>query len=219
MISVCFFVKIEKHVCQTLFHHKRGAMIFFVIWFNVIFVLFFIIAEACVANPFPNGHVTTTKDAIYKAGTILPIDCDAAYTSKSIATTCTASRQWDPQPACKLVCNDTTKVRSDAVQAYPKIGIGHTGNVTYRTNHFHLRSGTLTVECKENGELSWEETPLFGNAVCIIALPSMTVVELFFVTIEHEHIMWQKYTALPLYYSRVDMFIYFSQNSNSANYN
>jgi len=125
-----------------------------------------------MAHPFPNGHVTTTKDAIYKAGTILPIYCDAAYTSKSVATTCTASNQWDPQPACKLVCNDTIKVTSDVVTAYPKIGIGHTGNVTYRTNNFYLRSGTLTVECKENGKLTWEETPLFGNDVCIITFRS-----------------------------------------------
>jgi len=145
-----------------------------------------------VANPFPNGHVTTTNDAIYKAGTILPIYCDAAYTSKSIATTCTASKQWDPQPACKLLCNDTTKVLTDAVQAYPNIGVGHSGNVTYKTSHFYLRSGSLTVKCHENRTLSWEETPLFGNVVCIITLPPMTVVVLFWLNMNTQ---CDKYTS------------------------
>ena len=135
--------------------------------------LYIYILESCTIISFPNGYMMSTNNDIYKAGTSLPVVCDSEYAAKSNSTTCTRSREWDPQPKCQLVvlCNDTTDVISDAVQSYPNIGIGLAGNVTYKSSHFYMKSGSLEVECQKDMKLAWKETPLFGNVVCIIILP------------------------------------------------
>jgi len=128
--------------------------------------LYIYILESCATISFPNGHMTSTINDIYKAGTVLLVVCDSEYAAKSNSTTCTASKEWEPQPKCQLVpviCNDHSDVISNAVQSYPNIGIGDAGNVTYKSSYFYLKSGSLEVKCQKDMKLAWKETPLFGN--------------------------------------------------------
>ena len=131
----------------------------------------FCFKEACATPSFPHGYLVTTEhQRIYKAGDVSTFICGEGFTAKSNLTTCTTSKEWNPKPACQpIVCNDTTEVINDAVIAYPSIGPGQTGNVSYNTTHFFLERGSQEVECRANMKLSWKERPMFGTVTALFS--------------------------------------------------
>ena len=136
-----------------------------------VYVHVFCFKEACATPSFPHGYLVTTEhQRIYKAGDVSTFICGEGFTAKSNLTTCTTSKEWNPTPACQpIVCNDTTEVINDAVIAYPSIGTGQTGNVSYNTTHFFLERGSLEVECRANMKLSWKERPMFGTVTALFS--------------------------------------------------
>ena len=74
-----------------------------------------------------------------------------------------ATQSTVSSPICvRIPCNDTTEVKDEAVDTFPELGVGETGNVTYNTTHFVLRNGSTVVTCMEIRKLSWQQTPQFG---------------------------------------------------------
>jgi len=141
--------------------------------------MFCLFKEACDTPTFPHGHLSTTEHQIYKAGDVSTFICADGFTTKSNLTTCTTSKEWEPKPACQpIVCNDTTEVISDAVIAYPIIGTGQTGNVSYNTTHFFFERGSLEVECQADMKLSWKERPMFGTVTALFSSYISAIVHL-----------------------------------------
>jgi len=85
--------------------------------------------------------------------------------SHSIPRTCLQDGLWsDQSPTCvKILCNDTSNIEQNAIDAFPVLEIGDFGDVSYNSSLFVLKSGETSVKCLRNGQLDWTQPPEFGK--------------------------------------------------------
>jgi len=120
----------------------------------------------CTSPSVSNGRFISTIQDIYRPGANLSVACDAGYLADPNITTCTETRVWDPKPSCKKIlelCNDTSDVADIAVEQYPRLHTGFSGNVSFNSSNFLLIRGTTEVTCDESRKLIWTDKPEFSK--------------------------------------------------------
>ena len=133
----------------------------------------FFYTDVCTTPSILNGRFISTNQDVYIPGVNLLVYCDTGYVADSNVATCTESRVWDPTPACRkmpVLCNDTKDVVDIAVEKYPRLRTGFSGNVSFNSTNFILIGGTPEVTCDENGQLLWTDKPEFSRCYTHVLL-------------------------------------------------
>jgi len=127
-------------------------------------VCFIFVSEVCSAPNKKHAKVVGEQKDIYKPGdeiTIQTLNC--GYAAK-FTTTCQRTRDWFPKPDCKSIyCNDSSDVNHTAIQYLPALDNGENGIVSYNSERFYLKTGSVEVTCLNSRKLSWLKVPEFGK--------------------------------------------------------
>jgi len=108
------------------------------------------------------NQTTTTFDF----NTSIQLVCKDGYEANGqTLLTCQPDETWGHTTATcvKVVCNDTSDVRQDAVDTYPQLRVGETGNAAYNSKYFHLTNGRLELRCLKTRKLEWIDPPALGD--------------------------------------------------------
>ena len=112
------------------------------------------------------NQTTTTVDF----NTTIQLVCKDGYEANGpTVLTCQPDKTWGHTTATcvKVVCNDTSDVRQDAVDIYPQLGFGETGNAVYNSKNFLLTNGQLELRCLKTRKLEWIDPPTLGDFIYI----------------------------------------------------
>jgi len=114
---------------------------------------------------FGNGWLTPNQQQ-YDYNTTIELSCHDGYEVKdgTPRRTCFEDGSWGDLPlqCIKIICNDTSYVKHQSINEYPRISFGEVGNVTYNYSFFHLKDGSTEVNCSANRAFLWKTTPDFG---------------------------------------------------------
>jgi len=108
------------------------------------------------------NQTTTTFDF----NTCIQLVCKDGYeASGPTLLTCQSDGTWGHTTATcvKGVCNDTSDVLQDAVDTFPQLSVGETGNAVYNSNNFLLTNGHLKLRCLKTRKLEWIDPPALGD--------------------------------------------------------
>ena len=121
--------------------------------------------EACSSPAIPNGRIAGDEKEIYRSGDRIAINCDARYLPPDFTTTCQRTRAWSPNPECFRFCNDTSDVEHEFIDEFPPLANGEYGIVSYNTELFYLKAGSVEVKCLNSRKLSWSQVPELGKTI------------------------------------------------------
>jgi len=121
----------------------------------------------CNAPVYISNAIFSPNLETFDFNTQITITCNAAYEMVNGPTilTCGEDGTWGVSTfeCLKIYCNDTSNVLKVEVDSFPNLGIGEQGNVSYNTEHYVLKIGSVTVTCLPNMQLVWNERPEFGE--------------------------------------------------------
>ena len=113
-----------------------------------------------------NGKVAGEQKVIYKPGDEITIACNAGYGTVRPTFTCQRTRAWFPKPHCKSnFCNDTSDVNHNSITHIPALDNKENGIVSYNSERFYLKTGSVEVTCLNSRKLSWLKVPEFGKTI------------------------------------------------------
>ena len=119
----------------------------------------------CNTPNISNGHYDPLSSYWYN--TTITIECNEGYEMKggSATRTCQSDGTWgQPSLECvKILFNDTSDVRHEHIDHYPKLAISEIGSVSYNSEHIFLSSGHTEVTCSTSRKLKWIKAPQFGK--------------------------------------------------------
>ena len=132
---------------------------------------FIFVSEVCSAPNETHVKVVSEQKDIYKPGDEITItqtwNCGyATFNFTNGTTTCQRTRAWLSNPDCKSIfCNDTSDVNHNSIQYLPVLGNGENGIVSYNSERFYLKSGSVEVTCLNSRKLSWVNVPELGKTI------------------------------------------------------
>jgi len=117
-----------------------------------------------------NGHYDGGSNSLpYLLNQEITLTCEAGYymSGSSDTRTCISNDTWSAKnhTCVRITCNDTSDVRHESITEYPypDVGFAEVGTVTLNSSFFHLRKGSLKVNCSAERKLSWINTPEIGR--------------------------------------------------------
>jgi len=123
------------------------------------------VSEVCSAPIVTNGKIAGEQKDIYQSGDQITIACNAGYGTFR-PNTCQRTRAWLPNPDCRFMfCNDTRDVNHSSINEFPTLGNGENGTVSFHSERFYLKSGSVEVTCLSSRKLSWLNVPEFGKII------------------------------------------------------
>jgi len=63
----------------------------------------------------------------------------------------------------KIMCNDTSAVKHESIDSYPRLAIGEIGSVFYNSTVLYLQNGSVDVYCSMERKMFWISIPDFGK--------------------------------------------------------
>jgi len=120
----------------------------------------------CFWPSVQNGLFSPTRN-FYEYNTQITIQCDVNFEIKDgqYTRTCQEDGTWGSQTmqCVKIFCNDTRNATHVSIEVYPHLSIGEVGTVLYNSTFFHLKRGSVDVNCTIDRKLLWTNTPVFGK--------------------------------------------------------
>ena len=111
---------------------------------------------------------------LYTYNITIELKCYTGYEVKvgTPSRTCLEDGSWGPEALqCEgITCNDTSDVIHEYVNSYPVITFPEVGAAKYYEPFFHLKNGSIEVNCSADKKLSWINPPVLGRVLKLIIL-------------------------------------------------